>query len=147
MKSLKSLLFVHKTFLFYRTILEMHQKLLHQTCPDNTGTYNYHCHLCSKQFRMRGSLMVHLRIAHYGFVQTPSDEHDNSDKKRVHCIGPSKNEINNATHTKPTFQSVGINAHLHKKQWECDICFKTFTTKYFLKKHKRLHTGKSYCWN
>nr|XP_029724636.1 LOW QUALITY PROTEIN: zinc finger protein 628 [Aedes albopictus] len=27
------------------------------------------------------------------------------------------------------------------KQWECDVCLKSFTTKYFLKKHKRLHTG------
>lgn len=27
------------------------------------------------------------------------------------------------------------------KLWECDICAKWFTTKYFLKKHKRLHTG------
>ncbi|CAL4122397.1 unnamed protein product [Meganyctiphanes norvegica] len=29
------------------------------------------------------------------------------------------------------------------KQWECDICKKSFTTKYFLKKHKRLHTGET----
>ena len=29
-----------------------------------------------------------------------------------------------------------------QKQWQCDICLKTFTTKYFLKKHNRLHTGK-----
>ena len=28
-----------------------------------------------------------------------------------------------------------------QKQWQCDICLKTFTTKYFLKKHNRLHTG------
>ncbi|KAH8307758.1 hypothetical protein KR044_012674 [Drosophila immigrans] len=27
------------------------------------------------------------------------------------------------------------------KNWECDVCTKLFTTKYFLKKHKRLHTG------
>lgn len=27
------------------------------------------------------------------------------------------------------------------KQWECDVCSKMFTTKYFLKKHKRLHSG------
>ncbi|KAG7158262.1 Zinc finger protein 814-like [Homarus americanus] len=26
------------------------------------------------------------------------------------------------------------------KQWECEVCKKSFTTKYFLKKHKRLHT-------
>ncbi|CAG5095515.1 Similar to ZFP28: Zinc finger protein 28 homolog (Homo sapiens) [Cotesia congregata] len=27
------------------------------------------------------------------------------------------------------------------KQWECDVCSKMFTTEYFLKKHKRLHSG------
>ena len=27
------------------------------------------------------------------------------------------------------------------KQWDCSFCGKKFTTKYFLKKHIRLHTG------
>ncbi|KAL7294544.1 hypothetical protein TKK_0012071 [Trichogramma kaykai] len=27
------------------------------------------------------------------------------------------------------------------KQWECDVCCKLLNTKYFLKKHKRLHSG------
>uniref|UniRef100_A0AAG5CZR8 C2H2-type domain-containing protein n=1 Tax=Anopheles atroparvus TaxID=41427 RepID=A0AAG5CZR8_ANOAO len=27
------------------------------------------------------------------------------------------------------------------KPWECEVCRKSFTTKYFLKKHNRLHTG------
>ncbi|XP_053670550.1 zinc finger protein 250 [Anopheles nili] len=31
--------------------------------------------------------------------------------------------------------------HDNIKQWECDVCRKSFTTKYFLKKHNRLHTG------
>ena len=28
-----------------------------------------------------------------------------------------------------------------QKQWDCSFCGKKFTTKYFLKKHIRLHTG------
>ena len=28
------------------------------------------------------------------------------------------------------------------KMWDCSYCGKKFTTKYFLKKHRRLHTGK-----
>lgn len=52
-----------------KNILEMHQKLLHQTSPDEkTGKYSYHCHLCSKRFRMRGSLMVHLRVSSKTFI-------------------------------------------------------------------------------
>ncbi|XP_058059016.1 zinc finger protein Xfin [Anopheles bellator] len=32
-------------------------------------------------------------------------------------------------------------SHDNPKQWECEVCRKSFTTKYFLKKHNRLHTG------
>ncbi|XP_044268338.1 zinc finger protein 2 homolog [Tribolium madens] len=105
-----------------KTILDMHQKLLHQTTPDkNTGLYSYHCHLCSKKFKKRGSLMVHLRVAHYGFGhQSPQDM-----------------TMDVSTSTKTTEQ-IKIQDN---KQWECDVCSKMFTTKYFLKKHKRLHTG------
>ena len=28
------------------------------------------------------------------------------------------------------------------KMWDCSYCGKKFTTKYFLKKHRRLHTGR-----
>ncbi|XP_062558411.1 zinc finger protein 628 [Armigeres subalbatus] len=45
----------------------------------------------------------------------------------------------------PTPQSMSnINSYSSdssSKPWECDVCLKSFTTKYFLKKHKRLHTG------
>lgn len=42
------------------------------------------------------------------------------------------------------FQEQHVIQHLkthEAKQWECDVCSKMFTTKYFLKKHKRLHSG------
>ncbi|KAL1491321.1 hypothetical protein ABEB36_011934 [Hypothenemus hampei] len=107
-----------------RNILEMHQKLLHQTSPDEkTGKYSYHCHLCSKRFRMRGSLMVHLRVAHYGFNNNLNNEQTTSTKELLKTDATSKAKQQEC------------------RQWNCDVCAKTFTTKYFLKKHKRLHTG------
>lgn len=109
-----------------KALLDMHQNLLHQTTPDkNTGLYSYHCHLCSKIFKKRGSLMVHLRVAHYGF------SHHNFDQL-------SKNMESVQKSPKPTNEPFKFPDN---KQWECDVCSKLFTTKYFLKKHKRLHTG------
>ncbi|CAG9771246.1 unnamed protein product [Ceutorhynchus assimilis] len=114
-----------------KNILEMHQKLLHQTSPDEkTGKYSYHCHLCSKRFRMRGSLMVHLRVAHYGFsnrIDLPQRLLDSEDSDK------SLKEVDAANKSVLRPQDC--------KQWSCDVCAKMFTTKYFLKKHKRLHTG------
>lgn len=50
-------------------ILALHQQLVHE--QDLNGIAgkvlkNYSCHLCSKVFKMRGSLMVHMRVAHFG---------------------------------------------------------------------------------
>lgn len=47
-------------------ILEMHKNLLH--------TNGFSCHLCHKRFKMQGSLMVHMRVAHYGFGQIVNTE-------------------------------------------------------------------------
>lgn len=93
-------------------ILDMHKNLLH--------TNGFSCHLCHKRFKMQGSLMVHMRVAHYGFGNnngTKCNKDDKSSKQKT-CTTLSDN-----------------------KQWECEVCLKKFTTKYFLKKHKRLHTG------
>ncbi|XP_021938946.1 zinc finger E-box-binding homeobox 1-like isoform X3 [Zootermopsis nevadensis] len=101
------------------------------------------CHLCSKAFKMRGSLMVHLRVAHSsGIVSGKSfisrvDPDSNSEERKFSChlcLKLFRKEQHLLQHLK-THEG---------KQWECDVCSKLFTTKYFLKKHKRLHTGKCF---
>ncbi|CAH1176154.1 unnamed protein product [Phaedon cochleariae] len=128
-----------------RNVLEMHQKLLHHTPPDKkTGTYNYHCHLCSKQFRMRGSLMVHLRVAHYGYGRGDDTGCDSTkeDGARVDEVVNDKKVVDDGK----ILQKNSTSKVIDNKHWECDVCSKMFTTKYFLKKHKRLHTGEMpYC--
>ncbi|KAL4705028.1 hypothetical protein ACJJTC_009816 [Scirpophaga incertulas] len=112
-------------------ILRMHRCLIHNLeDSSNQSVTRYECHLCPKNFKMRGSLMVHLRVAHYGFLSGDCTsnigvENGTGDQK--------SNEKN----------SEVIFERNENKQWQCDVCRKCFTTKYFLKKHKRLHTGET----
>ncbi|KAG8034612.1 hypothetical protein G9C98_007688 [Cotesia typhae] len=99
---------------------------------------NYPCHLCHKIFKMRGSLMVHMRVAHTGInLGSLSKDKDSSQ-------GCCENGFNCPTCGKNFRKEQHVTQHLkthEAKQWECDVCSKMFTTKYFLKKHKRLHSG------
>lgn len=125
-------------------ILEMHQKLLHKTSLDIvTGSYCFHCHLCSKKFKMKGSLMVHLRVAHYGFGHHSGDGNCSNHSNASNLI----NDKQQQSRRKANENKLSPNKGQDNKQWECDVCSKLFTTKYFLKKHKRLHTGEMpyYC--
>lgn len=105
-------------------MLEMHKTLLHSN--------GFACHLCSKKFKMHGSLMVHMRVAHFGFKnKLITAEIKDKTSLQVNVIPINKNESSVQNMSKV----------VDNKQWECDVCLKKFTTKYFLKKHKRLHTG------
>ncbi|XP_069701945.1 uncharacterized protein [Periplaneta americana] len=143
------------------SILMIHHQLVHSVSSDIntlshvTKTVNgskhvrtsdekhqFSCHLCSKVFKMRGSLMVHLRVVHPNSTateksllgRTDSDSHAEERKFSCHlCSKLFKKEQHLTQHLK-THEG---------KQWECDVCCKLFTTKYFLKKHKRLHTGET----
>ena len=56
-----------------RNILILHKQLVHMIKEKDSNIApedlmkNYPCHLCTKVFKMRGSLMVHMRVAHPGF--------------------------------------------------------------------------------
>lgn len=52
------------------SILALHKQLVHEQDSSNSPEKipkSYYCHLCSKVFKMRGSLMVHMRVAHIGY--------------------------------------------------------------------------------
>lgn len=112
-----------------KNILKMHRCLIHNIDDTSSESFTrYNCHLCPKNFKMRGSLMVHLRVAHYGFsTENSNNDNDSQDKTDIKTSDKQKKS-----------QSFD---RTDNKQWQCDVCKKYFTTKYFLKKHKRLHTG------
>ncbi|XP_076638553.1 uncharacterized protein LOC143350348 [Colletes latitarsis] len=125
-------------------ILLLHKQLVHMinekdlnVIPENF-LKDYSCHLCSKVFKMRGSLMVHMRVAHMGYNLGSLAKGG-----QVELIF-NKNKYNCPTCGKTFKKEQHVIQHLkthEAKQWECDVCSKMFTTKYFLKKHKRLHSG------
>lgn len=67
-----------------------------------------------------------------GIVQMAETE----DRK---CAAANEQKINQTNGIKQKEQAA--HSPDQSKSWICDICTKSFTTKYFLKKHKRLHTG------
>ncbi|XP_011502902.1 PREDICTED: myoneurin [Ceratosolen solmsi marchali] len=142
-----------------RNILVLHKQLVHMAKEKNSNVAsedlmkNYPCHLCTKVFKMRGSLMVHMRVAHSGFnssatVKEPSYKteqgRDTSKETDISSSNEHESGYNCPTCGKNFKKEQHVTQHLkiHEgKQWECDVCGKMFTTKYFLKKHKRLHSG------
>lgn len=227
---------------------DMHVRLVHQnlicsnlmemsndpTLPNTNSQFSSHapepdfkCHLCSKTFKMKGSLRVHLKVVHLmglpyvnnspklticdrirhkeskqlkvsNAASTDSNTSNHpSNLYNLHPISllPTLSNTLNTTHTQSEFlpnsldrtnvlssnvvlafnnnninqgitvnpstekdttspstnanlnssAAMGLSSNLNSadnaKIWECDVCSKAFTTKYFLKKHKRLHTG------
>lgn len=109
----------------------------------------FQCHLCPKVFKMIGSLKVHVRVAHFGFHNRKNTSNIIKLEQELIKIedqqqSPSPSIIVASTSTGTTLTasaSTLVNCCEPSKVWECDVCAKSFTTKYFLKKHKRLHTG------
>nr|CAD7462288.1 unnamed protein product [Timema tahoe] len=130
------------------SILAMHQQLVHpkdgnkiqsEDSIHGDRTRQFPCHLCPKGFKMRGSLMVHMRVAHGGLslgkaIAKIQESEVLKEERKFACTTCNK------AFKKEQHLSQHLKTH-DGKQWACEVCNKLFTTKYFLKKHKRLHTG------
>lgn len=114
-----------------QSLLTIHLKLVHEAPgPSQETEPKFQCHLCHKVFKMKGSLRIHLRVAHYGFQIKFEPESGGG--------GGGESEVLNF---KPPPNLFAPPESEQKSDNVCEICGKCFTTKYFLKKHKRLHTG------
>ncbi|CRK99385.1 CLUMA_CG012691, isoform A [Clunio marinus] len=135
-------------------------------------TKRFQCHLCSKHFKMKGALRIHIRVAHFKYHDQDKKQINIADflksqksidqctlkAERLSLQEPDSSENNYlavvpspASCKAPSPQSSVNGDNLDTKRsadksskiFQCDDCKKVFTTKYFLKKHKRLHTGET----
>lgn len=123
---------------------QMHLELVHEirspqpstinpashSSEENSTNHSFECDLCRRRFKMKGSLRLHRRMVH-GIIADNTQETAIESSTSVEYKMKSERNVSSESETPVA----------NEKPFECDVCSKCFTTKYFLRKHKRLHTG------
>lgn len=139
-----------------KELQRMHLQLVHEifvapTAENNAivgiGANRFNCDYCSKYFKNKGSVRLHLRMVHgvgvFGVAASINQRTSDSTEDAIKMKSMSTTgSINSDMCPDQSPDASGDSSSVDPKSWECDVCNKSFTTKYFLKKHKRLHTGR-----
>ncbi|XP_071868493.1 uncharacterized protein isoform X2 [Bombus fervidus] len=144
-------------------ILLLHKQLIHMinekdlnVIPENL-LKNYSCHLCSKVFKMRGSLMVHMRVAHTGYnlgslvrggqIELILNENKFSCptcgkkfKKEQHVMQHLKTHEAKQWECDQSYHKHRL-YHKDDKPYTCTTCGRSFKELSTLHNHERIHTG------
>lgn len=132
----------------------MHMQLVHElfidTPPSGHDSAHFQCTQCPKRFKMEGSLHLHCRMVHGKLsagvrrmekqlpnIKKPTKLDAPNESDELSNMQPDADDSNSSKEC----SAGATNGHTDEKTFECTTCSKSFTTKYFLKKHKRLHTG------
>ena len=91
------------------------------------------CSICGSQFETQAALILHS-VSHI--------KPETSQDLPAFPNAPSTSAVALSLKSDPS-PNNNNSTNNNVKQWECEICKKSFTTKYFLKKHHRLHTGET----
>lgn len=135
----------------------MHMQLVHELIIDKPASGNdsarFQCTQCPKRFKMEGSLHLHCRMVHGKLsagvrrMEKRLPIAHKQTKSTAISSGRTTDELPNLkfdgddSNSGKECSAPATNAIGDEKTFDCTTCSKKFTTKYFLKKHKRLHTG------
>ncbi|XP_067013744.2 zinc finger protein ZFP2 isoform X4 [Anabrus simplex] len=131
------------------TILEIHRQLVHQDgdtskSPSSNKVDDRHqfpCHVCQKAFKMRGSLMVHMRVAHGGITPGKLVLPPNESEQQVEARSFSCSTCGKAFKKTCLTLLSSVSANSACRVTNPDLAGKCFRQRVSYLVHRRIHTG------